>query len=200
MEENYTPQDIEFVLDDGAEEFPPELDFKPQGCGTKREAMKFVGRQMTVTFPENEYVTRKMDSVEKSGLRMKYCSLVENILPERKRQLEEALEEAKRLKKEAEELYASTLQEINMMAAEARQGTVEMRLRGSDTFCMALAGHYLTYTWNEARQLFTLAKCTEIPDSTEIFANDENNRRQMLDLFGCEFPYQEEEKDDIDAF
>ncbi|MGM9685598.1 MAG: hypothetical protein ACI3YI_05150 [Bacteroidaceae bacterium] len=201
METEYKITNPQFVIEENvSDEFPNVLDFTPLGCESKKDAMRFIGRNLTVTFPENEYATRKMDDNEKCELRGRYCSLVENILPDRKRQLEEALEEAKRLKKEAEELYSSTLQEINMMAAEVKLGTVEERLKGSDTFCMALAGYYLTYTWNEDRHAFVLAKAVEIPDTTEIFANDENNRQQMLELFGCEFPYSDEEKDDVDAF
>lgn len=190
--ENYVSADPQYVLDDAVrEEFPLELDFKniPSGevLPTKRDAMKFIGRTFTATFPEHEYVTRLMDDFEKKAIRDEYCQLVENILPERKRQLEEALEEAKRMKKEAEERYASALQEVATMAAEVKLGTVETRLRGTDTFCMALAGYYLVYTWNEARGVFVLAKGYEVMDSSDVFASDENNRQQMLELFGCEF-------------
>ena len=191
--ENYQPANPEYVLDDHVrEEFPLELDFKnlpgQEPLPTKRDAMKFIGRVFTATFPEGDYVTRRMDEFEKKNIREEYCQLVENQLPERKRQLEEALEEAKRMKKEAEERYASALQEVATMAAEVKLGTVETRLKGTDTFCMALAGYYLTYTWNEARQTFVLAKGYEIQDNSEIFASDENNREQMLQLFGVELP------------
>jgi len=190
--ENYCPQNPQYVLDDIVrEEFPLELDFINAVHGekleTKRDVMKFIGRTLTATFPETEYVTRVMDDKEKSAIRAEYCQLVENILPERKRQLEEALEEAKRMKKEAEERYASALQEVATMAAEVKLGTVEQKLKGSDTFTIAIAGYYLTYTWNEARKVFVLAKGYEVPDTSEIWSSDENNRAQMLDLFGVEF-------------
>lgn len=192
--ENYRPDAPEYVLTDVVrEEFPLELDFKNvEGLDGKRETMKFIGSKFTAFFPENEYVTRKMDEFEKKNIREEYCTLVENALPTRKRELEEALEEAKRMKKEAEERYAAALQEIASMAAEVKLGTVEERLKGSDIFTIAIAGYYLTYTWNEATQTFKLAKGVEIPDRSDVWSQDENNRKMMLELFGCEFPYPEQ--------
>ena len=191
--ENYQPENPQYVLDDVVrEEFPLELDFinavQSEKLETKRDVMRFVGRTLTATFPDSEYVTRVMDDYEKGVIRGEYCQLVENLLPERKRQLEEALEEAKRMKKEAEERYASALQEVATMAAEVKLGTVEQKLKGTDTFTIALAGYYLTYTWNEARQVFVLAKGYEVEDPTNVFSSDENNRAQMLSIFGAEFP------------
>lgn len=191
--ENYEPQNPQYVLDDNVrEEFPLELDFlnavQSEKLETKRDVMRYIGRTFTATFPESEYVTRVMDDYEKGVIRGDYCQLVENLLPERKRQLEEALEEAKRMKKEAEERYASALQEVATMAAQVKLGTVEQKLKGTDTFTIALAGYYLTYTWNEAKQVFVLAKGYEVEDPTNVWSSDENNRAQMLELFGCEFP------------
>ena len=203
--ENYCPQNPQYVLDDIVrEEFPLELDFisavEGEKLETKRDVMKFIGRTLTATFPETEYVTRVMDDQEKSAIRAEYCQLVENILPERKRQLEEALEEAKRMKKEAEERYASALQEVATMAAEVKLGTVEQKLKGSETFTIALAGYYLTYTWNEERQVFVLAKGYEIEDTTDVWSSDENNRHQMSELFGMAFDApQPKEREDFDG-
>lgn len=191
--ESYQPQNPQYILDDNVrEEFPLELDFinavQSEKLETKRDVIRFIGRTFTATFPDSEYVTRVMDDHEKGVIRGEYCQLVENLLPERKRQLEEALEEAKRMKKEAEERYASALQEVATMAAEVKLGTVEQKLKGADTFTIALAGYYLTYTWNEAKHVFVLAKGYEVEDPTNVFSSDENNRAQMLSIFGAEFP------------
>ena len=88
------------------------------------------------------------------------------------------------MKKEAEERYASALQDVATMAAEVKLGEVETKLKGSDTFTIALAGYYLTYTWNEAKQVFVLAKGYEVPDTSDVWSSDENNRQQMSELFG----------------
>lgn len=188
--QNYQPSAPVFVLDDEVrEEFPLELDFKSvDGLQTKRDMMNYIGKKFTAIFPETEYVTRKMDDFEKATIRGEYCQLVEDLLPERKRQLQEALEESKRIKKEAEESYAAALQEVASMAAEVKHGMVETKLKRADTFTIALAGYYLTYTWNEATETFVLAKGVQIPDDSDVWSSDENNRQQMLELFGCEFP------------
>jgi len=191
--ETYAPAQPEYVLTDVVrEEFPLELDFKAvEGAQTKRDAMRYIGAKFTAVFPENEYVERRMDDFEKRAIREEYCVLVENTLPQRKRELEEALEEAKRMKKEAEERYAAALQEVYAYAAEVKQGIIETKLKGSETFKIALAGYYLTYTWNEATQTFMLAKGEEIPDCTDVWSSDENNRKMMMELWGCDFPYPE---------
>ena len=194
--EHYSPAQPEYVLDDVVrDEFPLELDFKGiENIQTKREAMRFIGSKFTAVFPENEYVERRMDDFEKRAIREEYCLLVENALPQRKRELEEALEEAKRMKKEAEERYAAALQEVYAYAAEVKHGIMEVRLKGSDTFTMALAGYYLTYTWNEATQTFILAKGVEIPDTSDVWSSDDNNREMMLTCFGASFPYPEKKE------
>lgn len=188
--ENYRPEKKDYVLSDAVkEEFPLELDFKGiEGAQTKRDAIKFIGSKFTALFPEGEYVERRMDEFEKHAIREEYCLLVENTLPQRKRELEEALEEAKRMKKEAEERYAAALQEVYLYAAEVKRGIIDERLKSSDTFMIALAGYNLIYTWNEKTQTFVLAKGEEILDETDVWCSDDNNRKQMLELFGCEFP------------
>ena len=84
------------------------------------------------------------------------------------------------------------------MAANENLGTVEQKLKGSDTFTIALAGYYLTYTWNEERQVFVLAKGYEVDDMTDVFSSDENNRRQMLEIFGAEFPEPQQKARTVD--
>lgn len=129
---NYTPQSIEYVLDENAKEiFPLELDFlsikgealqgeKP--LQNKRDILKFVGKYFTSTFPDNELVTRKLDDFEKHNIREEYCVLQENDVPQRRLELEEALETAKKMKKDAEEAYSSVLMEVAKYAAEVKRG------------------------------------------------------------------------------
>lgn len=198
---NYTPQSIEYVLDENAKEiFPLELDFlsikgealqgeKP--LQNKRDILKFVGKYFTSTFPDNELVTRKLDDFEKHNIREEYCVLQENDVPQRRLELEEALETAKKMKKDAEEAYSSVLMEVAKYAAEVKRGETEMRLRSKDTFCIALAGHYLVYTWDTVKSKFVLAKAFDVPDMTEIWANDVKNRASMKEIFGIEFPEEE---------
>lgn len=195
---NYIPKDVEYVLDEAVKElFPLTLDFgsltedvlggeKP--ISTKREALKFIGKRFTSTFPDNELVTRKLDDFEKRNIRDEYCTLQENDVPVRRQELEEAIETAKKMKKDAEEAYASVLMEVAKYAAEVKRGVTEVRLKSTDVFSIALAGYYLVYTWDKEKNLFVLAKAYEVPDRTEIWANEEKNRQAMKDLFGLEFP------------
>ena len=199
---NYVPENIEYVLEDGIKDiFPLELDFlsltDENLCGekplkTKADVMKFVNKHFIATQPDNELVTRYLDDFEKSNIREEYCMLEENEVPARKQELEEALEEAKKMKKDAEEAYASVLMEVAKYAAEVRLGTADMRLKSKNTICLALAGHYLVYNWDSNKSKFVLAKAYEIPDPTEIWANETKNRESMKAVFGLEFPETEQ--------
>lgn len=195
---NYTPQNVEYIIDEDAKElFPLSLDFSSleeekldgeKPITNKRKALKFVGKMFTATFPDNELVTRNLDDFEKRNIREEYCTLEENDVPKRKLELEIAIEKAKKMKKDAEEAYASVLMEVAKYAAEVKLGTVDVRLKAKDTFCIALAGYYLVYVWDNTKECFVLAKAYEIPDKTEFWASDEKNRNAMKELFGLEFP------------
>lgn len=199
---NYVPENIEYVLEDGIKDiFPLELDFLSLAdeklCGekplkTKADVIKFVNKHFIATQPDNELVTRYLDDFEKSNIREEYCMLEENEVPARKQELEEALEKAKKMKKDAEEAYASVLMEVAKYAAEVRLGTADMRLKSKNTICFALAGHYLVYNWDTNKLKFVLAKAYEIPDPTEIWANETKNRESMKAVFGLEFPETEQ--------
>lgn len=203
---NYVPDNVEYVLEEGIKDvFPLELDFlslKDENlCGekqlkTKADVMKFVNKHFIATQPDNELVTRYLDDFEKRNIREEYCMLEENEVPARKQELEEALEKAKKMKKDAEEAYASVLMEVAKYAAEVRLGTADMRLKSKNTICFALAGYYLVYNWDSNRSKFVLAKAYEIPDPSEIWANETKNRESMKAVFGLEFPEIEQPHED----
>ena len=194
---NYKPESVEYVLDDFvAETFPKELDFlsledeallgeKP--LTSKRDILNFVGKHFTATFPNDEFAVRKLTDFEVKATREEYCSLTEDLLPIRKAELEEAIERAKKLKKDAEDALAAVVQDIAAYAAQVKKGTKEVLLKSKDTFCISLAGYYLVYTWDEQKQVFVLASGYEVMDKSEIWSADEKNRETMLQLFGCEF-------------
>lgn len=194
---NYKPDSVEYVVDDVvAETFPKELDFlsldESQLMGdkllrTKRDVLNFVGKHFTAQFPTDEFALRKLTDYEIKAIREEYCTLTEDLLPVRKAELEEAIEKAKKLKRDAEEAVAAVVQDIATYAAQVKQGTKELLLKSKDTFSIALAGYYLIYTWDEQKQEFVLANGYEITDYSEIFADDLKNREMMLHLFGCEF-------------
>lgn len=195
---NYKPKSVEYVLDDVvAETFPKELDFlsltsnsligdKP--LKTKRDILNFVAKHFTATFPTDEFAIRKLTDFEIKATREEYCALTEDLLPVRKAELGEAIEKAKKLKRDAEEAVAAVVQDIAAYAAQVKLGTKELLLKSSDTFCIPLAGYYVIYTWDEQKQTFVLASGYEVTDKSEIFSDDSVNREMMLQLFGCELP------------
>jgi len=205
---NYTPTNVEYIIEEDAKElFPLSLDFSSLGenklngekpITNKRDALKFIGNMFTATFPDNELVTRKLDDFEKNNIREEYCTLEENDVPKRKLELEIAIEKAKKMKKDAEEAYASVLMEVAKYAAEVKLGTVDVRLKAKDTFGIALAGYYLVYSWDNTKEIFVLAKAYEIPDRTELWANEEKNRKAMKELFDLDFPEVEQSQTAIE--
>ena len=204
----YEPKDVEYVLSDYVKElFPAELDFSMAKGGKKfknsAEIIKFVGDNLVATFPSGETVMRKLDDFEIQNIREEYCVMQENEVPKRKLNLEETLEEIKAMKKRAEQAYDSILAEVAKYAAEVKAGTREVSLSSKETFCIALAGYYIVYTYDKNKKVFVLAKAFEVHDHQELWANEEKNREAMKELFGLEFPEapkpeNESKKDDKD--
>lgn len=188
----YTPEKVEFVLNEHVKEiFPDELDFtKIDGAKVKTvlDAIKFVGKEFVATFPTGETVMRKLDDFEIRNIREEYCVMQENEVPKRKLNLEETLEEIKAMKKRAEQAYDSILAEVSKYAAEVKAGTREVLLDSKETFCIAIAGYYAIYTYDKKRKVFVLAKAFEVNDTSELWANEEKNREAMRKYFGLEFP------------
>ena len=206
---DYQPKQIEFCIEEAIKEkFPSELDFSNievdgSKCENVSDIMKLVSQDFVATFPENEFVVRKLDDFEKLNIREEYCELEENVVKERYDHLQETLEKIKVMKKQAEDAYNSVLLEIQKYAAEVKKGTKEMRLKSTETFCIALAGYYLVYTKDTESNVMKLAKAFQIPDRTEIWAQEEKNREAMKNLFGLDFPeaekpQEEEENNDND--
>ena len=202
----YQPENVEYVLHDYVKElFPAELDFST-AKGAKKfknsaEIINFIGEHFVATFPSGETVMRKLDDFEIRNIREEYCVMQENEVPKRKLDLEETLEEIKAMKKRAEQAYDSILAEVAKYAAEVKAGTREVALSSKETFCIALAGYYVIYTYDKNKKVFVLAKAFEVHDHSELWAYEEKNRESMLNLFGLEFPEgpkPEEKKDDKD--
>ena len=185
--EKYQPQDKEYVLDGKVKElFPMELDFKNanENCTNVKDAIKFIRDQFTATFPEGELATRKLDKFEIDNIREEYCVITEQSIPK----LQEKVQELKQMLKDADDALKAKALEIQRYAGEVRAGVRDSKLKTNETFQIALCGYYLTYTYDGAKEAFVLAKAFKIPDTSEIWANEEKNREAMLELFGYEFP------------
>lgn len=191
---NYEPENIEFVIPQQAKEIFPAKLFN--GAESEKEVMDVVLENFTVLFPEGEMATRKMDDYEIAETREEYCLKQENILPKRLQELNEAIETAKRIKKDAEERYTSLLTEIRDLAAEVKAGVKDFNLSPVSTIRIALNGYYVFYSWVNGE--FVLTKAERIPewDKRSLWSQEDKNREAMKRLFGIDFP--EVEKPAVD--
>lgn len=187
--ENYEPEELRFVLPKAVEEtFPLELDFSQAGYLTDNDVIKAVNEKFNATFPENETATRYMDGFEKEEIRKEYCQLVESELPVAKVRLLDAVEEAKRLRKDAENSLESLEKQIADLAAEVHEGTKEKSLPATKTFRVALNGWFLYYAILGHRVKLVKAVRIQQYDKSSLWSQEDRNRIAMNELFGLEFP------------
>ena len=104
-------------------------------------------------------------------------------------QLEE-YEEAKRMKKAADDRVDACRQRISELAARVKKGTEDFRLKGNTSFCIALYGHYLYFTFIKEESKMVLAKAVKIGEwgERELWSQEDKNRQAFIDLFEVEFP------------
>lgn len=183
---NYEPATVEFVIPEQAREIFPAKLF--DGADSEKEVMDIVVEHFSVLFPEGEMATRKMDDFEVAEIREEYCLKQENVLPKRLQELNEAIETAKRIKRDAEERYTSLLTEIRDLAAEVKAGVKDYNLSPVSTVRLALNGYYVFYSWVNGE--FVLTKAERIPewDKRSLWSQEDKNREAMKTLFGIDFP------------
>jgi predicted HNH restriction endonuclease len=187
---NYKPEQIEFVLDESVKEKFSEVLVIFDKAKTFKEVLKIVNERMTATFPENEIAQRKLDDFEIKNIREEYCLMQENDLPEALQNQLEEYEEAKRMKKAADDRLDACRQRISELAARVKKGTEDVRLKANTSFCIALYGHYLYFTWLKDESKVVLAKAVKIGEwgEREIWSQEDKNRQAFIDLFNIEFP------------
>lgn len=186
LDENYKPQVIEFALTDTArEQFPLTLF---DGASSFEEVLTTINERFVAIFPERETAFRIMDNNEIQDIREQYCKLQEDEIPIRTQKLEQAIELAKRIKKEAEDELNMVMGQIKELAAKSKSGTKEISLSSTKTIRFALMGYYLYYTWEN--DTLVLAKTEKIPewDLGSLWGQDVKNRTAMKEIFGYEFP------------
>lgn len=194
---DYEPNIIEFVIPETIREtFPPVLF---EGSANVDEIIKLVNENFNATFPESEISQRVLDAFEIDEIREEYCIKQENEVPKRERELLEAIERAKKIKSDAQERLAAIKTEIKDLAAEVKKGTKDYQLSSKNTVRFALNGYFIYYSWVNGQ--LTLVKGEKIPswDKRSLWAQEDRNRKAMLDLFGLEYPEVERPVDDEDA-
>lgn len=194
--QNYRPEEVKFVLTDAIKEKFPQVIF--EGAENPNEVIKEVSEYFNAVFPDKETALRSLDSFEIQEIREEYCLKQEDEIPKRMMELEEAIETAKRIKKEAEDKYNSLLLEIRELAAKVKDGTKDFNLSSKYTFRIALNGYFLFYSWVDEK--FQLVKASRIPewDKRGLWSQEDKNRQAMMELFGYEFPEVEKPSDTDD--
>ena len=185
---NYSPANIDFVLDDKVREEFKDVLVLCKGAKSSKEPLKVFREKFNCLFPEGELATRQYDSHEIAMIREEYCLKEENDVPKRKQELQETLEAIKAMKKNAEEAYNSILLEIADLAARVKQGTTDYKLSSTETVRVALNGYFLFYSWVDGEM--KLVKAVKIPewDKQGIWSQEDVNREAMKEVFGVVFP------------
>lgn len=186
--QDYRPEEIEIVLDESVKEKFGEVLEIFSGAKNFKDVVKIVNDKMNTTYPENEVFNRKLDDYEIRNIREEYCKIQEDELPEAIKAQLDAYDQAKRMKKDADDDLNSVRLRISDLAARVKNGTEEMRLKTNESFCIALNGYYLYFGWIDGK--VKLAKAVKIPewDKQTLWAQEDRNRAAMKDLFGIEFP------------
>lgn len=186
---DYCPSEVSFALSDSAKGTFPGTIF--DGATDVSEVMRLVHDKFQAVYPDGELADRRLDDFEIRSIREEYCLLQENEIPKRMAELAEAMEEAKRIKREAEERLQSVAQTIRELAARVKAGTQEFALESGTTFRIALCGQYAYYSWVDGRM--QLVKTEAIPewDRQTLWSQTEANRQAMHDLFGYTLPEEE---------
>lgn len=185
---NYRPENIEFVLTEAQREMFKDVLVICKGAKDSKEAIEVLKEKFNCLFPEGEVATREYDAYEIQEIREEYCLKQENEAPERKKYLEETLERIKAMKKAAEEAYNSIQLEIADLAARVKKGTTDFLLPPTVTARIALNGHFCFFAWVDGQM--KLVKVVPIPewDKNSLWAQEDWNRKSMMEVFGIEFP------------
>ena len=191
---DYCPDVINFVLSDEVKEKFAEVLVLFKGADNVDEVIEKVYQYFNAEFPNKEVARRYIDEFEITNIREEYAKIVENELPDAERELLDAIEQAKRIKKEAEDALLSVRNRIKELAARVTDGKEDYKLSSKNTFRIALYGHYLTYSWVDGE--IKLVKAERVPDwdKNKIWAQEDRNRKGMEELFGVKFPEVEKPK------
>lgn len=185
---DYRPDEIDFALDDEVKEKFADVLTIFNGADDVEEVISKVNEYFNAEFPSKEVARRYIDMYEIQNIREEYCEIVEEELPESERELLEAIDRAKHIKKEAEDNLLSVRKRIKELAARITDGQEDFRLSSKNTFRIALNHYYLTFSWVDGQ--VKLAKAEKIPawDKDKIWAQEDRNRKGMEELFGFKFP------------
>lgn len=192
--DGYIPAQIDFVLSDEVKEKFADVLTLFDGADDVEKVIEKVNEYFNAEFPTKEVARRYIDDFEIRNIREEYGKIVENELPDAERELLDAIDRAKRIKKEADDALLSVRNRIKELASRVTDGKEDYKLSSKNTFRIALYGHYLTYSWVDGE--VKLVKAERIPDwdKNKIWAQEDRNRKGMEELFGIKFPEVERPK------
>lgn len=185
---NYCPDEIDFVLSDEVKEKYAEVLELFEDATDIEEVITKVNEYFNAEFPTNEVAERFIDEFEKMNIREEYNKIVEEELPVAEKEQLDAIDRAKRIKKEADDALLSVRNRIKELAARVTDGKEDYKLSSKNTFRIALNGTYLTYSWVDGKVKLTKAERVPDWDKNKIWAQEDRNRKGMEELFGIKFP------------
>ncbi len=178
--ENYRPAFIEFTAE--SNEVPK---FLGDGKFENTEAAhKFMNEHFVATSSKYQ-ATRNMDDYEISGLRHEYQEELEEALPELKELEDQAhieFEAAKKKWNQAKEQVSASLQKIQSLSDEVREGTTTMNLDQAHTYELVYKNKRFYYTIIDKR--IQLCGIREIPlyEQDDLISSSERNANSFEKL------------------
>ena len=172
-ETNYRPAHIEFDV-------ATDDTIMPETFGTfekPEDAIKFIGGNL-VTTNSPITVSRHMDNFEKSELRKKYNSILEDALPiaERERsEKEQIFNDAKKELSDANATVQACEIEAKGIARRVKRGTVEMKLDEDYTFRVPYRGRFYFYTYIDKEVRLVHIRDMAGSEKQEIFSASAEN-------------------------
>ena len=185
---DYRPDVIDFALSEEVKEKFADVLTLFKGAENVEEVIEKVNEYFNAEFPTGEVARRYIDDFEIANIREEYAHIVEGELPEAERAQLDAIDRAKRIKKDADDALLSVRNRIKELAARVTDGKEDFKLSNKNTFRIALNGHYLYYSWVDGE--IRLVKAEKVPDwdKNKIWAQEDRNRKGMEELFGVIFP------------
>lgn len=176
--EDYRPEEIQFVAD--SKEVPTCLgEFE-----SVEDAHKFMSDNF-VTLSSKFTATRLMDHKEISDLRSEYINELEEALPQIKKlhhDMAVALEDAKKAEKDAKEAVNASLNKIQSLSTEVREGVTEINLDQAYTYELVYNGKRYYYTIMDGK--IQLAGVREISplETDDLLNTSERNAQSFQNL------------------
>lgn len=173
--EDYRPDEIFFVAE--SKEVPSSLgQFE-----TVEEAHKFMVDNF-VSLSTKFTALREMDGFEVDQLRQEYIKELEENLPSIKevhRQASAELENAKQAEKDAKEMVNASLNKIQSLSLEVKEGTTEINLDQAYTYELVYNGKRYYYTIMDGE--IKLAGVREVPayEQDDLISTAERNAQSF---------------------